>query len=218
MLGTGLLALAVPRTLAALGAIEAEVALYEANWERTPTPDDLTSGIAGLKRAVEWAPSAKKLIDLAFLELVLALSLPVDSSQRNEALEDAEAHSIAGLALNPANGMGWLRLALVREQRGSPARAVVDCVVLSLDMAPNRRTTWLARSRLLMVYWPAMTIEERLLASRQFRTIWSVDPVARQALVQIAREVGWLSLLQLTLGTDPETQANFAKILASLPK
>jgi hypothetical protein len=212
-LALGLFALAVPRMLAAFAALDAETALYEANWERKPAPNDLAAGIAGLKRAVDWVPSAKKFIDLAFLELALAVSLPADSPERTQALRDAEAHSIAGLALNPADGMGWLRLALVREQLGAPARSVVDCIVLSLDVAPNRRPTWLARARLLAVYWAAMTVEERLTARRQFVTIWSAAPALRKPLVQMAGEGNWLYFLRWAIGDDPETEASFAKIL-----
>ena len=217
-LAGGVLVLAVPRTLAAVAALDAETALNEANWERTPKPDDLTRGINGLKRAIEWVPSSKRLIDLAFLELVLALSLPEGSPARNASLADAEAHSIAGLALNPTSGMGWLRLALVREQRGAAARAIVDCLIQSVNMAPNRRTTWLSRVRLLLIYWPEMTPEERLLVRRQVLTIWSAEPGSRRYLVQVAVRANWLFQLYEELGGDPTARNELMTIVLALMK
>src|SRR5690349_17780865 len=103
VLGLGLLALAVPRTLAAFSALDAAPALYDANREREPKSDELARGIEGLKKSVAWVPSQKRFIDLAFLELVLALDMPAESPERSEALKDAEAHSVAGLSLNPAS-------------------------------------------------------------------------------------------------------------------
>ena len=218
LLGIALLVLAVPRTIAAWAGLDAQPALHEVNRAQTPKPDDVVAGIAGLKRAIEWVPSARRFIDLATLEFELGLSLPADDARRQEAFESAQAHFIEGLSLNPVDGLAWLRLAWVREGLKQPARSVAVCLVQSLDMAPHMRPLWLARARMLLVYWSSMTVEEVLTVRRQLQTIWSAEPGMRRPLVQMAQEVSQLVTLYWALGEDPEVRAEFTRIVAALPQ
>jgi hypothetical protein len=207
-----LLILAVPRTIAALVGLGADHALYEISWARTPERNDVVAGIAALSEAVEWVPSSARFVQLASLELELAWSLPADDPRRMTTARDAERHLTEGLVLNPANGIAWLRLASTRELLGAPARAIASCVVQSLDMAPNFRGVWLPRARFVLLFWPAMTVEEKLAARHQLRTIWNAHEVYHKSLVQLARETGALAFLQWSLGDEGSAQAEFRKL------
>ncbi|UYN97259.1 MAG: hypothetical protein KIT25_10125 [Enhydrobacter sp.] len=217
-LGASLLALAVPRTMAAWAGLGAQPALHEVKEAREPRPEDIAAGIAALQRAIEWVPSAKRLIDLATLELEEAKRLPIGEPRREEMLRSAEAHFVEGLSLNPVDGTAWLRLAWTRAFLGASARSVVSCLVQSIDMAPNQRNLWLVRARMLLAYWPWMNAEEAPIVRRQFRTIWTIDPAMRRPLVQIAHALKRLSVLEESLKDDPEAQTEFEKLKDALPK
>jgi hypothetical protein len=204
--------------VAALESVKADSALYEVNSGRTPKPADVVAGVAGLDAAMVWVPSAKRLTNLATLELELALLPKHEESRRSEVLADAERHFVEGLALNPVDGPAWYRFAVVRSLRQAPPRAIAECLMQSLDMAPNMRGLWLPRARLLMANWEGLEPDEVAAVQRQLRTIWAADPAMRRPLAQTAREIGRLAVLQQTLGNDPGIQAGFIKIVISLLK
>lgn len=219
LLGAGLLVLAVPRTIAAWAGFDARITMYDdVNRGRAPKPEDAVAGIAGLERAIEWVPSASRLIDLATLEFEVGKVLLVTEPRREQVLRSAEAHLLQGLARNPVDGLAWLRLAWTRAFLGAPARSVVASLMQSIDMAPNRRELWLTRARMLLTYWPWMNAEEQPIVRRQLRTVWTVDQAMRRPLVQMAHDLKRLPVLRESLADDAEMLALFEKLEAALPK
>lgn len=212
LLAVLLVALALPRTVAAFIGLGAERALYDVSWGRTPQRPDVVAGIAALSRAIEWQPSAKRLIDLASLELELAFSKPTDDAGKTTMAADAERHLVEGLRLNPADGVAWLRLAWAKQILGAPRETIARCVAQSLDMAPNVRSLWLPRAPLLFSYWSAMTLEEQLAVRHQLYTIWNADEAYRTPLVKVAAHAENLALLQWSLGNDPVAQGEFERL------
>lgn len=219
VLGAALLALAVPRTIAAWAGFGARITMYDGvDWGRTPKPEDVVAGIAGLNRAIEWVPSARRLIDLATLEFEQARALPFEEPRREQVLKSAEAHFIEGLSLNPVDGVAWLRLAWTRASLGAPARSVVVCLIQSIDMAPHRRELWLVRGRMLLTYWPWMNAEETPIVQRQLRTVWTVDSAMRRPLVQMAHDLKRLSVLEQALKDEPGAPPEVEKLKAAVSK
>lgn len=217
LLGGLLIYLSIPRTIAAWTSLEAQTAIDKLQNGKLPSDQELVHGASALQSALAWAPSPRRLTDLALLELEQASRLPVASPARNELLVKAELHLIDGLVANPANGFAWLRLAIVRELRGAPARQVALALAQSLDMAPNMRKLWLPRASLFFVYWRDLTFEELLAMRAQLRTIWTADPDSRRALMQAAGQAGQLAVLSWALQDSPPSQADVEKIKSSVP-
>lgn len=217
-LGLALLWLAVPRTVAAWATLDAQPALEKLQSGKLPTDAELSLGVAGLRRAIGWVPSARRLTDLALLEFEQALRLPADASARAALLAQSERDLVEGLAANPVNGFAWLRLAAVRELREAPPRQIAAALVQSLDMAPNMRKLWLPRAAMFLSYWPLLNEDELPAMRAQLRTIWVTDKALRIPLLQEADRRGKTLLIAWALGDDPEAFAEFQRLVATLPK
>src|SRR3569833_2337992 len=74
--------------------------------------------------------------------------------------------------MSPADRYGWMMLALIRQILVAPPRNVVDPLITSLDVAPNRRDLWIPRMTMLMHYWIALKPNELPIVRRQMRTMW----------------------------------------------
>ena len=214
LLGAGLLVLAIPRTVAAWASLAAEPAIEKIQLGKTVSEAELEVGTAGLQRALAWTSSARRLTDLALLELVRAEGLGYLDHRRAKLLAEAEEHVTAGLMSNPANGFAWLRLAVIRELRGAHGREVASALAQSVDMAPNMRRLWIPRCGLILRYWGAFTEDELLSMRRQIRTIWSV-PGERTALLAVAMSSGHDVMIGWALADDPEAFLEFMRIRRS---
>jgi hypothetical protein len=203
VLGASLLVLAVPRTLAAWASLDAVPAIDKLQMGQTPSADELTNGVTALKRALDWTPSARRLADLALLELEQAFRFPKEDSRRAELLGVAEQHLVAGLRMNPANGFAWLRLATVRELQGAPARQVAVALTQSLDVAPNMRKLWIPRAAGLLAYWRYLTVDELQALRGHLRAIWTADKTMRLPLMRAAQQVEQFPILAWSLTEDP---------------
>lgn len=212
-----LLYLAVPRTLAAWAGLEAQPALEKLQEGKSPSDVELATGISGLQRALGWGASARRLTDLALLELAQAERLPIADPARLQLLASAERHLLDGLAVNPVNGFAWLRLALIRELRGAPPREIAAALVQSLDMAPNMRKLWLPRMALLFVYWRDLSFDELLAVRTHLRTIWEVDAAMRRPLIQASIQAGQLPILAWALGDNPASMEDIERLKAGAP-
>src|SRR6516162_10291595 len=129
LLGAALVALALPRTVSAWASLEAAPAFGTLQEGQFPSASETTAGIAGLKRAVEWTPSGRRLSDLALLELMQALRLPVSDPKREALLSEANQHLVESLSVNPADGYAWFRLASVRRWRNRSGSEVADALM-----------------------------------------------------------------------------------------
>jgi hypothetical protein len=216
-LGILLLYLAVPRTFAAWAGLDAQPALEKLQEGKPPSDVELATGISGLQRALGWVASARRLTDLAMLELAQAERLPIADSARLRLLASAERHLLDGLAVNPVNGFAWLRLALIRELRGAPPREIAAALAQSLDMAPNTRKLWLPRMALFIVYWRDLSFDELLAVRAHLRTIWEVDAAIRRPLTQAALQAGELPILVWALGDNPASPEDIERLKASAP-
>lgn len=217
VLGAGLLVLAIPRTVSAWAALEAEPAIEKLQFGKAPSDEELETATAALNRALTWTISARRLTDLALLELARATRTPADDARRAALLAQSEHHLIDGLALDPANSFAWLRLAMVRELQGAPGRQVAVALLQSLDMGPNIRRLWIHRAGALLTYWSYLTPDEFLSMRSQLGAIWS-DKSMRVPLVQTADQLSQLPILSLALASDPAAFEELERLKAGLPK
>jgi hypothetical protein len=97
----------------------------------------------------------------------------------------------------------WVRLAVVRQARGAPPRDILEPLITSLDVAPNRRELWPSRMSLLMYYWGLLKPNELPIVRHQIRTMWDV-PQFRFFLYDTALKTGRKFNLLDALSGDPE--------------
>ena len=213
-LSVALLYLAVPRTLASWAGMPAQKALVKLRDGGTPSDPDLIDGVSGLKRALQWVPTGRRLTDLALLELTQAQRMLPSDSARETLLASAERHLVEGLAVDPVDGFAWFRLATVRSLQQAPEREVAAALAQSLDMAPNARRLWLPRSTLCLLYWRAFTFEELLTVRAQLRTIWATDTTLQEPLIQGALQARGLPVLLWALRDKAPSESDIELLKA----
>ena len=214
-LGMALLALAIPRGVAAITFASQSASNSLLSGGR-PSPAELANGVTVIKSALRWAAPTRYQTSLSLVEFQLALTFPPDSPDRTTFFGRAEQHAIAALEASPADGYTWVRLAVMRQARGAPPRDVLDPLVTSLDVAPNRRELWKSRMTLLMYYWGALKLNELPIVRHQMRTMWSA-PEFQFFLYDTALKYGRKVNLVETMSGDPEALqeiATFARNMA----
>jgi hypothetical protein len=221
LVGAALIGLGLPRTIGAWLGLPAAPTIQALQERRPVSPEAAADALAAQKRSIPWDPAASRMTDLAYLEEALALRMPDGDPRRAELFAAAEKDVIDGLRLNPADGIGWLRLARLRVQRAAPLREVAVALMQSLDMAPNFDLLWLNRAQLLLVYWPVLTPEELLAMHRQLRTIWTATPRPHQQLkmplLVLGSLTGGLRQIEAALADDPQLLAEFEALKERLP-
>jgi hypothetical protein len=158
--------------------------------------------------------SSQTLVDLGTLQLQLSFDSD-KTPQYWRLLHDAEMNLTAGLAQNPANGLGWLRLAIAQDDLHRAPRFVADSLLRSVDMAPNLRGLWLARARLMLVYWPAMAPGEALEVKAQLRGIWEANSKYREPLVAMAAELDQIAVVRWALEANAQDLDDFDRLATS---
>lgn len=217
IMGVLLLALGIPRTVAAWESLAALPAIRNVQYNRPPTFEELVEGDRGLTAALKWIPSAERLTDLAMLELEEAYRFGPSDPQRAKFLDSAERHLVAGLIANPADGFAWMRLAQIKEAKGAPPRDIAALIAQSTDVAPNMRRLWLARARMYLTYWRYLNNDEFLAMRNQFRTIWDNDPRSRPAMLGLAAKSGEYALLSWIYSDVAPEGNDVERLKATLP-
>jgi hypothetical protein len=207
MVGLMLVAVGTPRTIAAWYDAEADPVLQKLQITGTLPASELATGVAALQQSLRWNRSARRLGDLSLLELAQARELLSTDPRRNGLLAQSERHLSESLIANPADGFGWLRLAVVREFLGAPRRDIAAALVKSLDMAPNARALWIPRATMLFVYWLDLTSDELLAVKSHLQMVWSADEKSRLSLLQAADRIGSRAFISWALiGNDQALQ------------
>lgn len=212
-----LLALAVPRTIAAWQGHLAEPVLQWLAEGKPVTDDELARAVARLSGAAVWVPSAPRLRDLALLEFNQAARLHAADTARAGLLQSAEAHLRAALREDPVDPVAWLRLVHVLELRGAPRREIAAALMKLFDAAPFDRGLWLWRSMQLVNHLAELTPDERDAFEANFRTMWAADPPRALQLAGFAFAVGQGGLAERSVGRDPEGRAALDRLRLSRP-
>lgn len=170
----------------------------------SPTAIELRDGIASLRRSLVVLSSSRRLIDLGTLEFLSSHEITGDDAARRILIDAAEGHLAQGLAINPLDGLAWYRLAQVRQARDvNDGRAIVVALMQSLDMSPNLRSLWVARTFGLLVYRRYLTPEEMTALMSSLHTSWGAEKAFRIFLVRALRSnADALALLEQALAND----------------
>lgn len=180
------------RGLVALGAAALVVVAWpvaQGAWQQQKTDGVLNAMRTGLRpvtlgevedaavildRAVAFDPVASRRLLRSELLAGAALSpgLAVSRERRTQWLREAQVDLEFALGNDPGRGVGWLRLAAVRQALGGPSRDVVAAVMMSLDTAPMLETLWPARLQLFLANWQYFTPQERERVAAEVAMNW----------------------------------------------
>jgi hypothetical protein len=207
-LGVALLALAIPRAIAAV-TFARQSTLNTMIHGGHPSAAELADAVAVTESALRWASPAQYLASLSLFEYELVLVSPSSDPDRATWIGRAEQHAIAAVRANPADGDTWVRLAFIRQARGASQRDILDPLITSLDVAPNRRQLWKPRMAMLMYYWAALKPNELPIVRHQIRTMWNA-PANRFFLYDTALTYYLMPRLKEILGGDPEAMEEIA--------
>ena len=201
-LGVSLLALAIPRGVAAITFAARQSASSALLSGGRPSPADLADSVKVIEAALRWASPPRYLSSLSLVEFDLALTFPAGSPDRATWIEKAEQHALTALKANPADGYTWVRLAVMRQARDAPPQDILEPLLTSLDVAPNRRELWPSRMALLIYHWGELKPNELPIMRHQIQTMWNV-PQFRFFLYDTALKYGRKSSLMDMLNDDP---------------
>ena len=216
ILGITLVALAIPRTVAALARVPAEPALEKIGSETPPTRAELERAKAGLDLALRWVRSSRRLFEAGVVDFALATPLAPDDPQRVALLASAEQRFVESVGANPANGVAWFTLAQVREQQRVGGERITSALLESVYMAPNYRLIWIPRAELLLRYWRFLDEAELQTVRGHLRTMWADLPDQHSGLLSAAVNTGEVGFLASLVGDDPVSVAAFDRFKAEL--
>lgn len=154
VLGLGLIALSLPRLGAGLDLLIGN-AIQESYSRQRVDPviadADLEQWRQSRLDALEWVDSGTLYYELADIELIAARQTgPIEDLDR---LEAARTDLLAALERAPANGRGWLMLAVLNAQLSQPPEAVTASLDASLRTAPYDQRLLGLRLSLGFMYW-----------------------------------------------------------------
>jgi hypothetical protein len=189
VLGAAIMALAVPRGMAAFWLWLRAPAMDRVTYGDPMSASDLYGLIASRELALRWVDSSEPYSDLASALMVLASLEEPESDKERALLERAIDAAEAGLARAPADPRGWTRLAYLRTLLGSaPDRQAAQALALSLRSGRYDEPEFLAqRLHLILLHWPMMPAPARASLADQIRLVWQGAP---EELTGLALEPG----------------------------
>jgi hypothetical protein len=168
---------------------------------------DSVAAIDAFDRAVAIDPSAS--LRLVRSELLVGaaagLNWAASDSQREQWVHEAEADLEASLGQLPARGIGWLRLAAVRETLDGPSPAVVGPLLMSIETAPVVPHLWPVRLELILQNWGMYTDAERERIAAYVAMTWQASTDRRWFVGALRTSLDEL-YLRLLLGNEPGVQ------------
>jgi hypothetical protein len=123
-LGAVIVAIGLPRAVAALWEALQDPVMRAVEHVEPVTPAELRALEASRRLALAWVPAARRHADRATALLALAHAQSPDDPTADPRFEEALAEIEAGLALGPADPVGWARLASLRLLAGAPDGAL----------------------------------------------------------------------------------------------
>ncbi len=206
----GMLALAWPRTLAAVLMLPGNPSLTRIQQHKPVSAGNLESLISSRERALSWVDAGRVHTDLGLARLLGAREREGAGGQDRERLEAAIASLREGLALAPASAHAWTRLAYAELIADGPSPAVAGALGMSLRAAPFEPGLLLVRLELCLLAWPYLTTPTRELVGDQIRLAWRG---AKERLVELARHSGGEDIVRAVLSEQRAELAEFEKRL-----
>ena len=210
--GAVLLSLGLPRTIASVITVPGNAVLKSIQSLEPVSRQDLDLLIASQRRSLAWGESGRKWTDLGLAQLLLAAEAGDDG--REDRISEAMTSLKRGLALAPANGFAWTRLAYGETLASGPSAAVAAALKMALLTAPFEPRLLFMRLELSFRAWPYFEPDDRDLVFRQVRFAWRDDP---ERLIDLARRSGRINLVRAALLRTPEALSRLEERLRRRP-
>ena len=181
-LGGVLMALSVPRTMAAFTLLPVETILQKVIAGDDVAADDLLRLREAQQTSLDWAWSSTVSADMAHTEIALA-KVSGRAEDRSDWYDQA-AHTVEdGLLKAPSNPYSWTRLANLRLRNAEKGQGVSEPLLLSLLSGPYERSLVLPRLNYALRIWDQLSEEQRMSIQGQ---ILIADRIDRGQLVKLA--------------------------------
>lgn len=208
-----LLALGVPRLMAAVQSLDAREALQGVYAKAPVSTERLGSAAAGLVEANRWVRDGMADVFRGVLLAQQAQRTPPGPEQ-DRLYREAAAATEAGLAAAPGDPNAWYRLAYLRALSGdrSGALSALHASMLAGAVAPE---TMVPRVELGLALLAYMDDEVRALFSRQIRLAWVIAPDFVAALGARERYAPLVQEALSSLGEDE--MAHYLRLYSRKP-
>ncbi|HYC64958.1 MAG TPA: hypothetical protein VEC14_09520 [Reyranellaceae bacterium] len=209
-----LLALAVPRTLAALEWARAKP-VYDRLQAGDTGIDDATlnDAIARLTRGFAQTSEPHLGVMLAYLHMVNA-DRTRDRAAAEARLIQAADVARATIRVSPSNLMAWTLLTMALDSRNPRDPATLAALARSIHVAPYDSRMLGYRIALAMRHWGKLDEQSRKLAGGQIRRIGEQN---LRYLAEVTRDSFGLPAVQEAMREDPALKARFDAVYLSLP-
>jgi tetratricopeptide (TPR) repeat protein len=213
VVGTAILAFAVPRLAAELTGLPARVVERQLEASLTPSAGRLERASAAGRAAAAWAPAGEHWSQVARAELALAAAPGLLSNARQSRLERADEALRRALAAAPANPPAWARLAHATLARGGDATVISGALALSVLTGPNDGSLIAYRSAVAALAWDQLDTRTQSLFAREFVKTMAFAP---QPFVEAIRRTAGAEVVRAQLEEQPRLQQELERLLRLL--
>jgi len=209
VLGVALVALGVPRLVAAVTMLPAEPVVVTLQQGGKVGDDDLAAFEHRWTRARAFVSWGRLDSDLALAKLARAERL-TSPSDRRALTEEAIALLREALSRTPSNSFAWARLAYALALKDGPTEEGAEAWRMSVLTAPADRRLTLWRAEFGIALLPRLSSGSTDLLNRQIRFAWRFGG---KDLVRYAKASGNVAIIRAALLDQPDALKRFEKAL-----
>ena len=209
MVGAALLYLGAPRAIEAVWMYSGNRTMLDIQAQEGVSNEKLADLIEALNDSMFLMESGRKRTDLGLAQLLLSARTE-DEPEAQELLVRARESLRKGLALAPANGFAWTRLAYVETLISGPSKEIAGILQMAMLTMPFEPQLLLFRLELCFFAWPYFDEENQNLVYEQVRYAWH-DSATQ--LVELAARAERVELVRDALASTPEELDRFETLL-----
>lgn len=211
--GGVLLALAVPRLVAAVTELPGRSVVSEVRGGAPLESAVLASAARSLQGANRWVEEAERWSALGLVQLVQANRAAAGSPAWAALLRESRAASRRSVALNPAMGYAWIRLAQVEFYLGGVTPEMVRALEMGYRTTRYDRRAAFIQAELALTAWSRLNDTALAAATEQFG--YAVRRDARR-LARLAERRRAAPIIRRAIRSDPVLLRRFDRALLEL--
>ena len=145
-------------------------------------------------------------------------TLKLDEATRKDWENRARNDLFTGLAGAPAQGVAWLRLAVIELDLYGASRRVIALMFTSIEMAGRLPQTWESRMRVILDCWPFLTDGEKERLRTYLVMTWRQSKLDRRLFGYVTRSAADHAILTWFLRDEPGAPQELADIIKRVNK
>lgn len=209
-----LLVIAVPRLIAEIFLVPARITLEELRQGAPASDAELEEAARSLAQGLRFAPGNGRLYtDRAWILLLQAERAGFASAQGQALLARATEELKNGLAVDPANGFGWARLAMAQlTAAGTMTPAIRAALDMSYATTPFEPNLMRLRAELAFIHYDEFDPSLRTRARRDIAFLWSRTWDDQKVIINLACRNNRAFLIAEALREDKKKLAEFDRL------